>query len=302
MNRLCSVSLPDDRTYSPWVARVAETLAAGAVDEPQPPEPPARSRHRRRWLWLAAVAVLVAAVVGGGLRLSSGPEPVTQRDVQQAVKKGVDAALEKERSAPPNATQAYQAILPSLVLVSTDRASAGRAESGTGAGVVINQNGEILTALHVVEGAESISATFADGTEAEASIVSSEAEHDIAVLRPRSLPEVVVPAVMGGGTRVGDEVFAVGHPLGLARSLTAGVVSALNRTIRPEEGRTLEGLIQFDAAVNPGNSGGPLLNSAGHVVGVVTALANPSNQPFFVGISFAVPIATAGGAAGGPLQ
>jgi S1-C subfamily serine protease len=92
----------------------------------------------------------------------------------------------------------------------------------------------------------------------------------------------------------------VGHPLGLQDSLSSGVVSALNRTIRPKGGQTLKGLIQFDAAVNPGNSGGPLLDRDGHVVGIVTGLANPSNQGFFVGIGFAVPIATAGGAAGGP--
>ena len=114
------------------------------------------------------------------------------------------------------------------------------------------------------------------------------------------VPGLVVPAVLGGGAQVGDAVFAVGNPLGLQASLTAGVVSALGRSIRVDAGRTLAGLIQFDAAVNPGNSGGPLLNRDGQVVGVVTGLANPSRQPYFVGIGFAVPIATAGGAAGLP--
>jgi S1-C subfamily serine protease len=107
---------------------------------------------------------------------------------------------------------------------------------------------------------------------------------------------------MGGGVGVGDAVYPVGHPLGLQGSLTAGVVSATDRTIQVGPGRTIEGLIQFDAAVNPGNSGGPLLNRNGQVVGIVTALANPTAQPYFVGIGFAVPIATAGGAAGGPQQ
>ena len=101
---------------------------------------------------------------------------------------------------------------------------------------------------------------------------------------------------------VGDAVFPVGNPLGLPGSLTAGVVSALDRSIGTGAGRSLKGLIQFDAAVNPGNSGGPLLDRDGHVVGIVTALANPSRQPFFVGIGFAVPIAAAGGAAGAPLK
>jgi S1-C subfamily serine protease len=107
---------------------------------------------------------------------------------------------------------------------------------------------------------------------------------------------------MAGPPPVGDTVFAVGNPLGLQASLSAGVVSATGRGIGTERGPTLTGLIQFDAAVNPGNSGGPLLNRAGQVVGIVTALANPARQNFFVGIGFAVPIATAAGGAGGPQQ
>jgi S1-C subfamily serine protease len=99
---------------------------------------------------------------------------------------------------------------------------------------------------------------------------------------------------------VGHPVIAVGHPFGLSRTLTTGVVSALDRSARLDQDRELSGLIQFDAAVNPGNSGGPLLNRSGQVIGVVTGLANPTDQSFFVGIGFAVPIATAGGAADAP--
>jgi S1-C subfamily serine protease len=102
--------------------------------------------------------------------------------------------------------------------------------------------------------------------------------------------------------RTGDEVYATGHPFGLADSFSSGVVSGLNRTVPINDQQTLKGLIQFDAAVNPGNSGGPLLNKAGQVVGIVTALANPAGENFFVGIGFAIPIATAGGAAGAPQQ
>jgi len=144
------------------------------------------------------------------------------------------------------------------------------------------------------------SVAFADGTRATATIASQQPENDIAVLAVDQLPEVTVPAVMGGGPQVGDAVFPVGNPLGLQASLTAGVVSALDRSIRAENGRTMKQLIQFDASVNPGNSGGPLLNRDGQVIGIVTALANPSKQPYFIGIGFAVPITTAGGAAGGP--
>jgi len=122
------------------------------------------------------------------------------------------------------------------------------------------------------------------------------------VLKPAQLPGIVVPAVLGGGVQIGDDVYATGHPFGFADSLSAGVVSGLDRTVPIAEGQTLKGLIQFDAAVNPGNSGGPLLNRAGQVVGIVTALANPADEKFFVGLGFAVPIATAGGAAGAPQQ
>jgi S1-C subfamily serine protease len=166
--------------------------------------------------------------------------------------------------------------------------------------VVINAQGAVLTALHVVEGGGRIQVRFADGTQAQARVTGRQPASDIAVLAVDRLPEVVVPAVMAGGPQVGDAVYPVGNPLGLTRTLTAGVVSATGRSVRADGDRALEGLIQFDAAVNPGNSGGPLLDRDGHVIGIVTGLANPSQQSYFVGIGFAVPIDTAGGVAGGP--
>ena len=186
--------------------------------------------------------------------------------------------------------------------IATDRRSGSTSARGTGAGVVITRDGSVLTALHVVEDASSIRVRFSDGTQSPAEVKDQDPDSDIAVLTPQRLPQVVVPAVLGGGVQVGDAVFALGHPLGLSDSLSAGVVSALDRNIRVDADQTLEGLIQFDAAVNPGNSGGPLLDRNGQVVGIVTGLANPSEQNFFVGIAFAVPIATAGGAAGAPPQ
>jgi S1-C subfamily serine protease len=171
-----------------------------------------------------------------------------------------------------------------------------------GTGIIVNKAGAVLTARHVVAGASVIHVTFADGTEAVAQIVSAQPDNDIAVLVADRSPGVIVPAVLGstGGLQVGDEAFAVGHPFGLVDSLTAGVISGLDRTMPAADGSTLKGLIQFDAAVNPGSSGGPLLNRDGQVIGIVTALANPSEQGVFIGIGFAVPIGTASGAAGGP--
>jgi S1-C subfamily serine protease len=179
----------------------------------------------------------------------------------------------------------------------------GEEINGLGSGVVINLDGEVLTSLHVVTNATTIELTFADGTTSPAQIVAAQPEKDIAVLRPARLPAVLIPAVLGNphAMNIGDEAYAVGHPFGLYASMTTGVISGFERTFRVQNSdQRIEGLIQIDAAVNPGNSGGPLLNRYGQVIGIVTGLANPTDQSFFVGIGFAVPIDVAGGAAGLP--
>jgi S1-C subfamily serine protease len=274
----------------------------------------ARPSWRQPGHVLPAVAVVLVILAGVAVwRWSdAGPAPLTRADVDHAVQSGIQKAQEEQRNVPPDAATAHHRILPSLVTVVATHAAVGHrsgtgsgggaGESDLGTGVIVNAQGAVLTALHVVQDADRIQLRFADGTRTTASVLRRQPEHDIAVLAPDRLPEVVVPAVLGGGAEVGDAVFPVGNPLGLEDSLTAGVVSALDRSIPTEAGRTLKGLIQFDAAVNPGNSGGPLLDRDGDVVGIVTALANPSRQPYFVGIGFAVPIATASGAAGGPLK
>ena len=275
------------------------------VDQEPPSALPERERaHRppRRRVSRWVIGVGVVAVLLGLLfwdRSSSGPKPLSRAEVdsiaQAAVTKGIDDA----KAAPPAATTAFQTIQPSVVLISTEQGGDAKTE-GVGAGVVVNDQGDIVTARHVVAGATAIHITFLDGTKANGTVVSEQPENDIAVLSADQSPEALVPAVLGGGLQIGDDVFAVGHPLGLADSLSAGVVSGLNRTVPGSDGTTMKGLIQFDAAVNPGSSGGPLLNKAGQVVGIVTSLANPSQQGFFIGIGFAVPIGTATGAAGGP--
>jgi S1-C subfamily serine protease len=268
---------------------------AGHEVAPQP-----RRSHRPSRRLLAWVVAGLAVLALGTFALTRGPDtaPLTRADVNAAVRDGIADAQRKASQAPPDAATAYQAALPSMVTISAQRAG-GR---GTGAGVVASREGAVLTALHVVESASSVTVTFADGTRSSATVAQRDEANDIAVLTPARLPEVVVPAVLGASAQVGDPVFALGHPLGLDDSLSAGVVSALDRSVKVSADRTLDGLIQFDAAVNPGNSGGPLLNRSGQVVGIVTGLANPSQQSFFVGIGFAVPIATAGGAAGAPPQ
>jgi S1-C subfamily serine protease len=276
------------------------------VREVQPGEntavdgPPGRSR---RLLLVSVLGVVALLAIGLWWATTSGPAPLRQADVDAAVQRGIAQAQEQERATPPDGTTAYRTIGPSLVTVTVQRpGSGGTVENGLGSGVVVNAAGTVVTALHVVDGAGQIQVEFADGTRAAARVAASRPEKDIAVLAVDQLPQVVVPAVLAGPPPVGDTVFAVGDPLGLRGSLSAGVVSAADRTIGTPSGTALRGLIQFDAAVNPGNSGGPLLNRAGQVVGIVTALANPARQDFFVGIGFAVPIADAGGAAGGPQQ
>ena len=275
--------------------------AASPVGEPELAPGDRSRRRRRRVLLYVAVAVFAVLGLGAWLLWPAGPPPLTPADVDKAVQRGLQQAQEQQRNAPADGTVADHTITPSLVVVTAQRTDPGNIDTRLGSGVVINAAGAVLTAMHVVDGASRIQLAFADGTTAGATVLVTKPESDIAVLAPDQLPDLVVPAVMAGPPPVGDAVYAVGNPLGLTHSLTAGVVSATDRSIPTGRGE-LSGLIQFDAAVNPGNSGGPLLNRAGQVVGIVTALANPANQDFFVGIGFAVPIATAGGAAGGPQQ
>jgi S1-C subfamily serine protease len=200
----------------------------------------------------------------------------------------------------------YQIIQPSLVLIQTKGTGAdGKTESGLGSGVIIDDSGDILTSLHVVTDTTSIQVTFADGTQSSAQLITQQPQIDIAVLKADTPPAQIVPAVLGnpGAMRVGDEAYAVGNPFGLYSSMSAGVISGFNRTFQPPESKyKLEGLIQIDTAVNPGNSGGPLLNRYGQVIGIIEGIVNPTGEDVFIGIGFAVPINVAGGALGSPID
>ncbi len=255
---------------------------------------------RRYWVGAAALVLLVLAATSLVVSVRALSKPTLSRGtVNGIVDSKVRSAVNNLQTQPPAGVVVYNQVAPAVVVVQADTPGATSGES-VGAGVVVSNTGAILTALHVVEAATSIKVTFSDGSTSPATIQTSDATHDIASLAPQQPPAVIVPAVLGGGIRIGDEAFAVGHPLGLVDTLTAGVVSGLDRTFKGSNGRTLTGLIQFDAAVNPGNSGGPLVNGQGQVVGIVTGIANPAGADAFAGISFAVPIATAGGAAGAP--
>jgi S1-C subfamily serine protease len=248
------------------------------------------------------VSGVAAALLG--LLLYNVFIPGSHQMTAQEVNDSVAQAMASATPPPAFSTLVYQIIQPSLVLIQTQASdSNGNDQGGLGSGVVIDDAGDILTSLHVVAAATEIEVIFADGTHSSAQVAATQPENDIAVLTPAHLPTLVVPATLGNpnAMSVGDEVFAVGNPFGLFSSMSAGVISGFGRSFKPVDSNVeLKGLIQFDAAVNPGNSGGPLLNRNGQVIGIVTGIVNPTDQDFFIGIGFAVPITVAGGAAGLP--
>ncbi len=279
--------------------------------KPVPPAVPAtpaskaaaKKRFPRRRLAIATVTALL--VVGAAALWIAQPATLTQAQVEAIVHRAIE-----EIPAKPTATDAFEKILPSVVAVratpdeveaSAEAMEGGKENVQRGTGVVIIDSGIILTNLHVVNGMRHIHVTFSDGTDAEAEVVGVRADQDLAVLQAKTLPDDIMPATMRStaGLKPGDEVVAVGFPFGIGPSASAGVVSGLKRDyVSPEGKHVLSNLIQFDAAVNPGNSGGPLVTLDGEVVGIVTGLLNPTEQRVFIGIGFAVPIENAASAIG----
>ncbi|MEP7058319.1 MAG: trypsin-like peptidase domain-containing protein [Caldimonas sp.] len=261
-------------------------------------------RHERR-LWAAAVVLLLAAAVLLNPRVATHEAPLRFEQIDAAMRQSIE---DKPLTSP--AARAYDAVIPSVVRViglmtegddGDDEKAHGNVERGVGSGVVIIDNGTILTNLHVVSGAKRIKVTFFDGTESDAMVLSVQPENDLAVLRAKTIPDDLPAATMRstGDLLPGDQVVAVGFPFGIGPSVSAGVVSGLKRQFRSPDGQQmLTNLIQFDAAANPGNSGGPLVTMDGEVVGIVTAILNPSRQRVFIGIGFAVPIENAAAAVG----
>jgi putative serine protease PepD len=240
-------------------------------------------RLGRGWRWAVSTAavLVVAMVIIAALAFKLGSGSATSADWASATAIPTPAAT----ATPLPVSDLYRQAVPSVVMIITSKGALG-------SGVIVTDTGTVLTAHHVVSGGGDISIVFADGTKASGAIAAAYPKIDIATLTPKKLPEVVVPATLGGGVAVGSDVVAIGNPLGLRDSTTTGIVSGLSRTTRTKAG-SLSGLIQFDAAVNPGSSGGPLLNTQGLVVGVVVSIADPGEDDAFAGIGFAVPIGTA---------
>jgi S1-C subfamily serine protease len=258
---------------------------------PAAPQPAAVQKKRRvRWRRLRLPSIIFSALVLLAGTVALLPRGMMPDQVGAAIKDAIEAIPPK-----PGPAEAYEKIRPSVVLVSA-HSDEGETDPARGTGVIMVESGIILTNLHVVAGARYVEVTFAEGLKSEAEVIGTRPEHDLAVLQAKQLPDDIVAATMRStaGLRPGDEVLAVGYPFGIGPSASAGVISGLRREyVSPEGRRLLTNLIQFDAAVNPGNSGGPLVTTEGEVIGIVTGLLNPTEQRVFIGIAFAVPIENA---------
>jgi S1-C subfamily serine protease len=303
-------------------------------DTPEAASQPAREARRKRLivshtalLWTAIVVLAGALAFTFSQGMRHGQRKLTQDDVNAAVLKTLETHV-----LPSEYQKAYETIFPSVVRVvsyvkksrlkeehpskkhpsipkplgpapGSDPAKADddEVEAGVGTGVVIVDKGIILTNLHVVAGADHIKVIFSDGLEATAGVTGTQPENDLAVLQAHKIPDDLIPATMRSTADLapGDKVLAVGFPFGIGPSASGGIVSGLKRAFRSPEGKQeMTNLIQFDAAANPGNSGGPLVTMDGEVVGIVTAILNPTPARTFLGIGFAVPIENAAAAVG----
>ena len=258
---------------------------------------------RPDWVAVFLLGVLIS-LLGVGLFSNAFErrQVLTQKDIDAAVLHTLHSKdLPSQSSKAAAAVQG--AVVRVVALVEDPKNKESYVESGLGTGVVIQDDGTILTNFHVIAGAKKLRITFFDGTETEAMVLAVQPEKDLAVLKPQKIPDDLEAAILGSSQQLvpGDMVVAVGFPFGIGPSVSSGVVSGLNRSFKTPDGQqTLKGLIQFDAAANSGNSGGPLVNASGEVVGIVTAILNPTPARTFIGIGFATTIESAGSAVGLP--
>jgi S1-C subfamily serine protease len=320
------------RTARP--AAAAHDAPPTSASESQPAAAVAVPRKRRLFFSPSSPGLLWAAILLLGLALAASlalrpaQRKLTQEDINAAVLKTMETQV-----MPSEYAKAYDNIRPSVVRVvsyvkksrlkdteaklatktpkpkplgpaqADETGDNDEIENGVGTGFVIVDKGIILTNLHVVHGADRIKVIFHDGLESSATISGVQAENDLAVLQAAKIPDDMIAATMRSTNDLapGDKVLAVGFPFGIGPSASGGVISGLGRVFRSPEGKQeMKNLIQFDAAANPGNSGGPLVTMDGEVVGVVTAILNPTSARTFLGIGFAVPIENAASAAGLP--
>jgi len=281
---------------------------AQAAPQAEPPAAPRPTRRQRLRAGFKRFERPLLVVVGGLIALGlvvthASFTPKSREYTQKDIDKAVLHTLATKTLPSPEA-RAFENVRRSVVRVrgmAPGKDGGPPVEEGVGSGVVIIDSGVILTNLHVVSEANFLRVVFFDGSESDAVVINTQPEHDLAVLRAKIIPDDLPAATLRstGDLQQGDHVVAVGFPFGIGPSVSAGVVSGLRREFRSASGkRVLTNLIQFDAAANPGSSGGPLVTLDGEVVGIVTAILNPTQERFFVGIGFAVPIENAATGAG----
>jgi S1-C subfamily serine protease len=241
--------------------------------------------------WLLAAIALLLLVWWLDPWERTSPRPVVPAEPRAVVARGSLAEDEQNNIA------VFRAASPSVVHITTLETALGffsldvmQVPRGTGSGFVWDERGHIVTNFHVIQGAQGARVTLADQTTWKAALVGAFPDRDLAVLRIDAPREKLKPIAVGTSRdlQVGQKVYAIGNPFGLDQTLTTGIISALNREIESVTQRPIRGVIQTDAAINPGNSGGPLLDSAGRLIGVNTAIYSPSGA--FAGIGFAIPV------------
>lgn len=258
-----------------------------------------RTRFGRLLMAMALVLVLVGATAATTVGVN---HMVAGSGTTTAVAQPTAAVQQVSQTAATASTTDLTALYSQLqgsvveVLGQTSGRGFGQGGESLGSGIILDTSGRVLTNYHVVQGSSSLTVRLTDGTEADARVLGTDPAGDLAVVQA-NFPSgtSLVPAPLGDSSslRVGQAVFAIGNPFGLQNTLTSGIISGLNRTLSSDSnGRPLSGLIQTDAALNPGNSGGPLFDENGRVIGINTALENPSGDTF-AGVAYAIPINTA---------
>ena len=245
-------------------------------------------RSQNRLIFIILICLIIAAAftyfnqfADRGRRIDSQPREILPR--------GDLADFEK------STITIFNSAAPSVVYIFTENAESGffgrrEIQQGAGSGFLWDRHGHVVTNFHVIQGSQSIQVRLDSGEAIRATYVGGSPDHDLAIIRLRSMPQSIRPIPVGTSAdlAVGQAVFAIGNPFGLARTLTTGVISALDRRLPTAAGREVMGVIQTDAAINPGNSGGPLIDSAGRLIGVNTAIISGSGSS--AGIGFAVPV------------
>jgi S1-C subfamily serine protease len=239
--------------------------------------------NRRYLLAAAVVAAVLLALTATSIRYA----PWTGSAARSVEQRGPLSDAERAN------IEIFERVSPSVVQVAARSAAnplteeEGGAASGTG--FVWDNDGHVVTNNHVVQNANAVAVRFASGEVAQAEIVGVAPNYDVAVLRVRNARQLPPPIALGSSTelKVGQSAFAIGNPFGLDQSMTSGIISALKRRLPTSSGREIANVIQTDTAINPGNSGGPLLDSAGRLIGVTTAILSPSGSN--AGIGFAIP-------------